>query len=59
MLYLYTRLSQPGYVDKNGIILAEEPSVAQGTHSFSRRLPAFGRFYWLTKFLLLNLINLT
>ena len=24
-------------------ILAWEPSVAQGTHSFSRRVPAYGR----------------
>ena len=33
------------------IILAWEPSLAEVTHSNSRRLPALGRFYRETKFL--------
>ena len=31
-------------------ILAWEPSVAQGTHRYSRRLPALRRFYKETNF---------
>ena len=37
-------------------ILAWEPSVALVTHSNSRRLPALGRFYRETIFLLLKSI---
>ena len=31
------------------------PSIAQGTHSYSQRLPSFSQFYWETIFSLLKL----
>jgi len=41
------------------ITLAWEPSAAQVTHSYSRRLPAFERFYRETKSLLLKSTHTT
>ena len=41
------------------ILLAWEPSAAQVTQSYSRLLPALGRFYRKTKFLLLQSIHST
>ena len=35
-------------------LLTWEPSVAQVTHTYPRRLPALGQFYRETKFVLLN-----
>ena len=50
MLKMWSGRFSPGFIAENYIKLAWEPSAAQVTKSYSRRLPALERFYRHTKF---------